>query len=194
MRRSVFASFCLVSFALAACGPMELSPDAGPRVDAGQLVASPMDAGTMTPDAGTMDSLAGAWRLVGTWKLENQQALRSTHQVTATVTGNAVRFEVGGFCTLRATRQGSTITLDADQQCTVPSGAMFPIQPEMMPGVFAMQMPFTAPYCYGVSLTSAQPATLTATGFTATGTGAADSQCQTRATRPCALTFEFTRQ
>lgn len=180
----LIVSLFVFAAGLTACGPMDLTSDAGSFVDAGTPAS---------PDAGAVDPLAGAWRLVGTWKLENQQALRTTHQVTATVTGDAVRFDVGGFCTVRATRSGSTITLDADQQCMVTPGVMFPIQPEVMPGMFGMQVPFTASSCYGVSLTSAQPATLTPTGFTTTGIGAADSQCQTRATRPCALTFEFTR-
>ncbi len=192
---------CLILFAVTGCGPMEPSVDAN-GVDGGVFPGAPVDAGVMArpstdggegADGGSSESLAGRWRLVGTWRLENQQKLRTTHTAMATESGSSVRFEVEGFCTLRATRQGATLTLDPNQQCTVPTGQTFPIQAEMLGNTFTPPMSFTASYCYGVALDTAQPATLTPNGFSTTGLGAADSQCQTRPTRPCALEFEFAR-
>lgn len=188
MRSSSMLS-CLVLFAVTGCGPLEAPADAG---DAGALPVSSVDAGVAV-DGGASDSLAGRWQLVGTWRLENQQKLRTTHTATAFESGASVRFEVDGFCTLRATRRGSVLTLDPGQQCTVPPGQRLSMQSEMLGNTFTPPMSFTTTYCYGVALDTAQPATLTPSGFSTTGLGAADSQCQTRPTRPCALEFEFTR-
>ena len=133
------------------------------------VVSAAIDAGT---DAG-MPSVTGAWNLVVKANYNGNAALRSYHPVVASEEDGGVIVFATSFCRLYATRTGDSVTLRANQSCTVPTGTALSIDQETSigSGTFGARTAANAPYCYTIWLSSSTSGPFSATTYRFVGDG-----------------------
>lgn len=117
--------------------------------------------------------VAGTWTLVVKAAANGNAALRSYHSVVATEEGDGGITFATSFCNLYATRSGNTVSLRANQSCTVPSGTPLSLDQEATIGAgdFGNRVAVNAPYCYTVWLSSSTSAALSGSSYRFLGDG-----------------------